>query len=1675
MHAEPPMPEPAEIRDGDVEGIQDWVERGLALIQAGRIEESIEVMEEGLALDPRSVDLHRNLGVALARLERLEDALRHFRQAATIEPAVVDHHRNLAVALGQQGRLEESEAEFAKIVELEPGNPRAHYDLGHMRRLLKRPSEAAADFEEALRLKPDFPEARHDLGLALSQLDRKAEAKECYEEALRLKPDFCEAYNNLGVLLEESGELTEAEQCFRKGLTVKPGSDETHNNLGVVLAAMGRHGEAAACYRHALALNPRSAHAYNNLGNALRTIGEVDEAIECLNQAIRLRPDYAEAYNNVAIALVQKGRIDAALENYERALYHKPDYAEAHMNRALALLGEGDYERGWTEYEWRWKGKEMRHPAASVHRRRWVGSPLRGRTILLKAEQGLGDTIQFARYASLLKQRGATVILESQKSLARLLASCPGIDRIVVRGSEEQVEFDFYAPLMSLPGIFKSTLETIPAEVPYLVPEEERLERWRARVSAIPGYKVGIAWQGNPDYRGDRMRSIPLRRFAPLGAIDGVTLVSLQKGFGVEQLEEIAGEFHVETLGDVDTDGGAFLDTAAILSHLDLVITSDTALPHVAGALGVPVWMATPLAADWRWLRRGSRCPWYPTMRMFRQRSQGDWQAVFREIAEALVSRMREGREAVKPASPALDRQAEARTLHSRAIDLIGQENLAEATGLLEQARRADPESAPILHDLGIVSARQGALDGAIAYLEEALRLRPDYLDALSNVGLAFLQKGDLESAERHLRRALEVGPASAETHNNLGVTLIRKGCPREAATCYQQALQIRPDYPEAHLNLARALLIQGDFEQGWLEYEWRARCAGYRRPTTPKPRWGGEPLGSKRLLLHTEQGLGDTLQLIRYVPLVKRDGGTVIVECQSSLIPLLRSFDGIDVLSAAGGRLPDHDVVAPLLSLPGLFRTTLATIPASVPYLKADHELVTRWCARLQSVDGLRVGIAWQGNPDYDGDKERSVPLVHFAALARIPGVSLVSLQKGPGTGQLATMRDRLRVIDFGPELDEQSGAFMDSAAILENLDLVITSDTALAHLAGAMGRLVWVALPFAPDARWLEHREDSPWYPTMRLYRQKTRGEWNEVFQRMAGGLRAMAAVRTDRTSVPSDLRQSTGESPKHHTDGVRFMSAGNLGMAVTSFQRAIGANPHFAAARHDLGVALARQGRFEQAIAAFREALQLDPHGTGVRENLALAYLDTNRGVDAERVIREALELGHESPGLLNHMGIALASQGRHAEAIPYYERAIESRPDFAEAFNNLGNARRLAGDPGSAIADYRRAIEIRAEYAEPFNNLGITLSQLGNLEQAVECYQEAVRLRPDYSEAFNNLGVSLADLDRTDEAVATFRKSLYLRPDNADTHKNLGLVLLLRGEYEAGWLEYEWRFRSIAASRRHFPVPRWDGAPLDGRRILLHAEQGLGDTLQFVRYAKLVCQRGGRVVLECQKPLVRILKGLLEVEEIVASGDQWPTVDLHAPLMSLAGIFGTTLPRIPNEVPYLAPDPRLEAQWGNVLSSVPGFKVGIAWQGSRTYPGDRNRSPSLREFAPVAMVQGVQLISLQKGDGSEQLRQADLGFDVLAFEDVDEESGAFMDTAAILRHLDLVITSDTALPHLAGALGVPVWTALCCSCDWRWMRRRDDSPWYPTMRLFRQVRPGDWLGTFQRIAEEVKNHV
>lgn len=446
------------------------------------------------------------------------------------------------------------------------------------------------------------------------------------------------------------------------------------------------------------------------------------------------------------------------------------------------------------------------------------------------------------------------------------------------------------------------------------------------------------------------------------------------------------------------------------------------------------------------------------------------------------------------------------------------------------------------------------------------------------------------------------------------------------------------------------------------------------------------------------------------------------------------------------------------------------------------------------------------------------------------------------------------------------------------------------------------------------------------------------------------------------------------------------------------------------------------------------------------------------------REA-DRGAASPAYLS--GRLLQEAGRLAEAETSYREAVALDPGHARAYNNLGCVLHMQGRLDEALAAYRRALDLDASLPQANQNYASIVRDAGALERAVSEYRRVTIANPGDAMAFNDLGNTLRELGRHRESLEAFERALTLDPGLAQAHFSRSFVLLLLGDYAAGWREYDWRWRLPAfnAPVRRFTQPMWDGRPRC--TVLLHAEQGLGDTLQFARYAALVAARGAAVVFESQPELVALMRDVPGVGRVVPRGEPLPEFDAHAPLMSLPRLFGTTLDSIPWDGPYVTASPERAASWDLAPhAGVARLRAGLVWAGRPQQWDDRKRSLSLDRLAPLAAVGGVSFFSLQVGEAAAQAATPPEGMTLV---DLTSRIRDFADTAALVSRLDLVITIDTSVAHLAGAMGVPVWVLVAHAPDWRYHLERDDQPWYPSMRLFRQARDGDWSDAIARVAE------
>jgi tetratricopeptide (TPR) repeat protein len=536
-----------------------------------------------------------------------------------------------------------------------------------------------------------------------------------------------------------------------------------------------------------------------------------------------------------------------------------------------------------------------------------------------------------------------------------------------------------------------------------------------------------------------------------------------------------------------------------------------------------------------------------------------------------------------------------------------------------------------------------------------------------------------------------------------------------------------------------------------------------------------------------------------------------------------------------------------------------------------------------------------------------------------------------------------------------------------------------------------------------------------------------------------------------------------------GNALQAEGRFLDASVAYWKAVQIKPGCAEAFCNLGNALRSQGLFTEAVECYHEALRLAPGSPEAAVNLAAAHLSRHEYAEAEQWARRALEWRPHLVEALSNLSLALLNQQQYAEAEAAARDALDRAgspacPPPAHLFANLGSVLLHQKRFAEAETAYRRALQGNPESFEAANNLGVAMRGLDRLEDSAALLLDVLRRNPRYTEAWTNLGTVRQAQNRHEEALACFDQGLQQNPAHAKSHFCRSLSLLAQGRFREGFAEYEWRWKVPGVAPHGHKKPSWDGSPLEGRRILLFAEQGLGDTIQFARFVPLVAARGGTVIVECQRGAVPLILSIPGVSQVVAAGSTLPEFDVQAPLMSLPGILELSLETLPHTTPYLTPHAAWIDSVRRNLGPASSLRVGIAWSGNPQHPSDRLRSVPLSRLAPLRAVRGVEWYSLHVGEAAQATVRQSGGW----VRETLSETGGLPELAALLWCLDLVVTVDSMPAHLAGALHRPVWMLLSWAPDWRWQPEAASSPWYPSMRLFRPAAPGDWESVLEQVA-------
>ena len=958
---------------------------------------------------------------------------------------------------------------------------------------------------------------------------------------------------------------------------------------------------------------------------------------------------------------------------------------------------------------------------------------------------------------------------------------------------------------------------------------------------------------------------------------------------------------------------------------------------------------------------------------------------------------------------------------------------------------------------------RAGQLDEAVIQLRQAARLNPNSGDVQINLAALLEKTGQLDESLPAARRAVELCPDLAIAHYNLGKVL--QSCAKldEAISAYSDAIELDQSFALAYTNRGCCRLLQGDYTAGWSDYQWRLCTPLVQTDRYSQPRWDGKPLAEGTLLIHGEQGIGDETQFASCVPDLVPLAKQCVLVCQPRLAKLFaRSLPAVAVVPHE--RKPDRvppqfriniDAQIALGSVPMYLRQSMGEFPLRQRYLLADPQGKRRWRDRYEALgSGPKVGISWFGGGTSEERRHRTTTLAQWRDLLNVPGVQFVNLQYGNCTDELiAAVKEIGPVIHHFHDADPL-GDLDAFAAKVAALDLVISIGNATVHLAGALGVPTWCLVPFAPQWRWGLAGETTPWYHSVRIIRQTQSNNWSEALGEAAQQLQTLVS----NTNSASFATAVSTHNPQPEKGSEVFLYRGLLvsGPIAGGISDSASGTPP---AGSPLPASIAKitlKSLIQRATQAFNE----------------------NRLEDAAAIAEQILKSDANSVLALRILGAAARKAQQCERSLEFYARAIQLAGNSAAPHFEMGLTYAEMKRQREAYDCFLKSTQFNPPFQPAFVNISAILEQQERYEESLHWARKAVKLKPDCPLAHYNLANSLRECGRVAEAITHYEQAVKYRPDYAKAKWNLGICHVLLSHFAEAWPLFELRDVAEEVKIDQYTQPRWDGSSLAGKTIVVHAEQGIGDEVLFASCFDDVIQQAGKTILVCEPRLKKLFARSFPKAVVYgwARRKNWSpmplseAVDFQIPAGSLPLYLRGSAESFPQRERFLTVDAALVDEWKRRLSQDgAGLKVGISWRAGGKATEGRKRTIELLDWRAILTTQGATFVNLQYGDTVDDLAQVqnELGVQILDWEQGDPLVD--MDSyAAKIAALDLVISVGNAAVHLAGAVGTPAWTLLPRVPSWRWMVTGDDSPWYSSVKLFRQPRRRQWQEVLEQIA-------
>ena len=1472
------------------------------------------------------------------------------------------------------------------------------------------------------------PYANQFLGILAYQNDDLETAIVLMKRSIENFPDHMDFYCNLSEVYRKKNANQESRLILQKAVTINPSSANVYYHLGLTDQLLNKTDKALENFDLCLKYQPDHVNALYNANYILQSAGRYSEAIRYCQKMISFNLKDTRAWNAMGVCCHKQRNYELAEQCFEKALQIDPSLDLAHENLGVLWLLHGHLKKGFLEYQWFRKQPFERSLPLTAN--------IENKHVLVYEERGFGDTIQFARYLPLLKEKRARVTCCVSSSLLKLFANASIVDHCVTQSQIQNESFDYTAGILFLPCFFQTTMETIPSPKSYLKAPSHTKRALKETIDAHRLYfNIGIIWAGNPQNENDIHRSMPLSCFEPLARIPGVQLFSFQKDqIHRDALKELPDNLNIIDLGVLFDN---FADTASAIKQMDLMICVETSVAHLSGALGHPTWLLLPTIPDWRWLLDCDTSPWYQSLRIFRQKKDRDWTGLLEIVRNALLpvifKKLYEkglaevNRKAHKQAYSIFETLSQIDTNNIQVWLRMGDsssvlKNFNQSIHCYEKAIKIDPNSATAHYNLGCVWYTLRDYQKAIDCFQKAIKIKPKYYKAVYNLGSALYRIRELDNSIDAFQKALEIQPDTIDIYTNIGACYGKKGELETAISWHQKSIEASPDYADGHYNMGISLLLGGRLRDGFQKYEWRLKRPDFPTPGYEQPLWDGTPFKNQTLLAYMEQGFGDAIQFVRYLPKVKALGGTVLLVCHPSVVRLLQTSSGVDQVIPEDHPLPFFDYHISLMSLPAIFKTGMDTIPNETPYLSAPYDIPEKLDHHINKHrKSFNLGFVWAGNPSNKHDHDRSIPLYMFASIANIEGIQMFSLQKDKADNS----HDLFSFVDLSAFLQD----FSETAYAISKLDLIISVDTAVAHLAGALHRPTWLLLPKIPDWRWLMDRADSPWYASIQLFRQKTAGNWDDVFKDVIQALKIR--INHPDQDKPPELLSSAYATEQLRKQGDHYFQKNQFDIAIQKYQESLSIQPDQVDILFNLGVSYLRLGHLDSAIGWLKKTIQHDPKDDR-------AY---------------------------NNIGIACQRLGETHLAIDAFETAIQYNGSSPQYYYNLGNAYKADQSLEKAEKCYKKAIDIQPDFSACLNNLANLYIDQSLYNDAMKLMDQALSQCDEHPEFYFNKGIIYSRLEQHDDAIQYFRKATDMNPDFIDAYYSMSFCLLVKGDLKQGLKLHEWRIPKSPAEHSYH-LKRWKGEPFPNKTLLVYSEQGFGDCIHFVRYLPQVKEKGGTVVLGCARELHPLFLGLEGVDILIKEGDSCPSCDYQVSLLSLAFLCDITFETIPGNTPYLfVNEKNHDIIDPLILPHADQFRIGIVWAGNAIQVSDKERSIYPQIYEPLNHLKNVQVFSFQIKSNAAEICERN------HWVDLGSTFNHFADTAYAASQMNLILTVCTSMAHLAGALALPVWVLIPRPHDWRWFLEGNDSPWYPGMRLFRRQKEESWEKVFERVICEL----